>query len=171
MMSSVNVCFSTSNGLVSRVIRWFSRAEVSHALITFYDETLDKVFVMEAGGRGFLLTPWAKWRQNHTLTCRYSLCISTRHQEESIRKLAEFLGSQYDYISLLGFVFRRWVRRMRNPLDSPKRLVCSEAVAMFLRDAGLEPFNEPATWTPGDLLAHARRDPLFELEEGHTETE
>ena len=165
MNLSINICFSTSNGLVSRVIRWFSRAEVSHALVTFYDETLDKVFVMEAGGRGFILTPWAKWRQSHTLACRYSLCISTRHQEESIRKLAEFLGSQYDYISLLGFVFRRWVRRMRNPLDNPNRLICSEAVAVFLRDAGLDSFSDPATWTPGDLRAHVRKDPLFDLQE------
>lgn len=164
-MNSINVCFSRTNGIVCKIIRWFSRGSVSHALLTFRDETLDKTFVMEANGRGFMLTPWRKWLDGHELVCRFSLSLDEKLQLTALRDLAQFLGSQYDYLSLLGFFFRRWWGRMRNPFDDPKKMICSEAVARFLYTAGLERFQNHETWTPGDLLQEAEQSPVFRLEE------
>jgi hypothetical protein len=166
MASSINVCFSTTNGLMSRIIRWFTRAKTSHALITFRSETLDKVFVMEANGRGFMLQPWAKWRRKNTLVARYALAVPTAQQMTALRALAEFLGTEYDYVSLLGFAWRRFRARSSNPFDDPTQLICSEAVAKFLAAAGLNEFSEAETWTPGDLLAAAKKMGAFQLVEG-----
>jgi len=166
-MDSICVCYSTSSSLISRLIRWFSRSEASHALLTFHDPFLEKVFVMEANGRGFMLTPWAKWRRTHKLLARFSVKMPPSNQVVSLKLLAEHLGSQYDYISLLGFLFRRWVKRVANPFSDPDRLVCSEAVAVFLRDCGIGDFDKPETWTPGDLLTWMRKRPQeYQLEEG-----
>ena len=164
-MESINVCFSTSSGIFSRVIRWFTRSKVSHALITFRDQTLDKVFVMEANGRGFMLVPWSKWRQSHTMVARYRLTVPQGMQSFSLRELAQSLGAQYDYVSVLGFFFRRWYRRMRNPFDDPNKLVCSEAVARFLANSGIKRFENHGTWTPEDILGEAQKGEEFILEE------
>jgi hypothetical protein len=172
-MQGINVCFSTTNGWFSRAIRWFSRAPVSHAFITFRDETLEKTFVLEANGRGFMLTPWRRWLDHHQLYSRYRIAAPPGPQMESLRNLSEFLGSQYDYFSLFGFLFRRLFGRMRNPFDDSKKLVCSEAVARFLDDIGhkgLRGFGQHGTWTPGDLLKEAEKRPVFELEESREDT-
>jgi hypothetical protein len=139
---------------------------VSHALITFEDETLGKVFVMEANGRGFMMVPWAKWRDHHALVARYSLKVQAAAQRTSLRDLSDFLGTQYDYLSILGFALRRFFKRMVNPFDDGTKLVCSEAVARFLYGAGLTRFKDYGTWTPGDLLQAAKEETdLFVLEE------
>jgi hypothetical protein len=164
--ASINICFSTANGFFSKVIRWFTRSRASHSLITFYDITLDRVFVMEANGRGFMLVPWSKWRKSNTMVARYSLSIGEAAQIESLRALSGSLGAEYDYVSLLGFIFRRFKKRMANPLNNPTKLICSEAVANFLAGAGLVGFGSPGTWVPEDLMDEARSREEFILEEG-----
>jgi len=156
---SINVCFSTTDGWFSRAIRWFTRSKVSHAVITFRDETLGKVFVMESTGRGFMLTPWSKWRARNQIVARYTLTVDQSRQIESLRELSDSLGSEYDYVGILGFLLRRFMKRMSNPMDNPTKLFCSEAVARFLLASGLEEFSEPATWTPQDLLLVANKHP------------
>lgn len=165
---SINIAFSTTNSLLSRTIRWFTRSKVSHSLITFRDETLDKVFVMEANGRGFMLVPWAKWRTGNTMIARYRIDIEPELQLESLRSLANMLGAEYDYKSLLAFVLRRFASRMKNPLDDSKKLICSEAVAKFLHGTlhdDMKVFREYGTWTPEDLLEEVRRRNVFVQEE------
>jgi hypothetical protein len=165
-MQSINIAFSTTNGLFSRLIRWFTKSEVSHSIITFKDETLDKVFVMEANGRGFMLVPWSKWRTQNTLIARYRITAPSDVQLESLRELAESLGAEYDYMSLFAFVIRRFHRRMQNPLDDSSKLICSEAVARFLHGVmGGDSFIDSGSWTPEDLLAEIRASGIFVPEE------
>ena len=166
-MESVNVAFSTTSGFFSRVIRWFTRSKVSHSLITFKDETLDKVFVMEANGRGFMLRPWARWRKSNQLVARYTIAVPQHLQIDSLRKLADSLGAEYDYVSLFGFIWRRFVSRTRNPLSSSSKLICSEVVAQFLDGIDYEGlgFEDPSSWTPEDLYAEIEKRDVFVLEE------
>lgn len=167
---AINICFSTTDRLFSRIIRWFSKSSVSHALITFRDDTLGKVFVMEANGRGFMLSPWAKWRKGKTLIARYSLDCDESCQLSSLRALANELGAEYDYRSFFGFLLRRWFRRMANPFSDPDKLFCSEAVTKFvgaINDQRAAIFSAAETWLPGDLLGEAGRNTLFVLEESN----
>lgn len=161
---SINVCVSTSNSIFSRVIRWFTRSQVSHAFLTFYDETLGRVFVMEANGRGFMLVPWSNWKKHNTVVARFSLKTPEVQQLHALQRLSNLLGATYDYVSVLGFVLRRFRRRMRNPLNDAAKLICSEVVARFLFDTGdplLLVFAESETWTPEDILREARKNPTF----------
>ena len=160
-MTSINICFSTTNGFVSRAIRWFTRARVSHALITFYDVTLKRVFVMEANGRGFMLTPWSKWRQSNTLYARYEMTLEKGVQNGALCAVGGHLGAQYDYIGIVSFALRRVCSRFANPWASSSKMFCSEGVALLLKEAGLAPFSEPEDWTPEDLLKAVEKDPLF----------
>lgn len=165
---AICVCMSTSSHWFSRMIRWVTRSKASHSFLTFKDETLDKVFVMEANGRGFMLVPWAKFSKENQLIARYSIRTAQDEQLRSLRDLAGMLGAQYDYISIIGFILRRFWKRMRNPFSTSKKLVCSEAVARFLyqtNDPALAKFKECDTWLPEDILAEAKGNDVFVLEE------
>jgi len=164
-MQSINVCFSTTSGIFSRIIRWFTRATVSHALITFRDEYLERVFVMEATGRGFMLQPWSKWRQHNQLVARFEVIASDEDQIEALRLVAGQLGAQYDYIGILAFALRRIWGRMKNPLASPSRMFCSEVVSRYLKELSFREFEDPESWTPGDILKLAQTDARFEIQE------
>lgn len=148
---SINVCFSTTDRCFSRFLRWFTKSRVSHALVTFRDETLDKVLVMEATGKGFHLKPWASWKQHNTLVSRFELNLAPEVILQAIQKLTEELGAEYDLIGLFGFLLRRWRKRYKNPLDDTGKMFCSEAVAKFLRYCGLIN-DDPASYTPSDLF-------------------
>ncbi len=154
---AINICFSTQTGPLSRVIRWFTRSPVSHAMITFRDATLGKVMVMEATGRGFRMVPWAGWCLHNSMKARFALRVAEDVQLTALQNLAEKLGAEYDYISLLGFLWRRWRKRYDNPLDDAKRLICSEAVATFLGLCGLK-MDDPSSYTPNDLFVLLEHD-------------
>jgi len=156
---SINVCFSTTQGLLSRWIRFVTRSPVSHALLTFHSQTLDKVLVMEATGRGFNIVPWNRWKKSHTLVARFRIIVPEATELEALRDIAKLLGSEYDTISLFGFFFRRWKTRGRNPLDDPTKLICSEAVARFLSFAGFKEFDSAGEWTPADIFQKAIESP------------
>lgn len=160
-MTSINICFTAEKSFFSRAIRWFTRAKVSHALITFHDITLKRVFVMEANGRGFLLTPWTKWRQSHTLYARYEMVLPKKNQQEALHAVGGHLGAQYDYIGIISFALRRVWRRFANPWASSSKMFCSEAVALFLKEAGLDVYRDTEDWTPGDLIKSIEKDPVF----------
>ena len=164
-MISINVCFTANNHWFSRLIRLVTRAEVSHALITFRDETFDKVFVLEANARGFMMTPWSQWSKKHKLYERYSLDIDQDIQHKALRELGEYLGAKYDYRSLFGFLPRLFFDRIRNPLSSAAKLVCSEVIAKFLHKCELFRFSDTASWTPGDIIREARNGKPFLLTE------
>ena len=142
---SICVCVSRDDSFVSRFIRFWSRAKVSHAFITCRVQPFGRVFAMESTATGFRLTPWSKWRRKHTLVARYRVAMPLLRQINALGDLSEYLGTRYDYKSLLGF------GRVSNKYNSSTRLICSEAVAMFLLKSGLDDFSQPETWTPGDL--------------------
>lgn len=167
-MPSICICLSTSSGLLSSMIRWVTRSDASHAVLTFRDETLDKVFVMEANGRGFMLVPWSTWAKGNKLVARFALTCPIEDQLMSLQQLAELLGSEYDYLSLPWFLLRRFFRRMRNPLSSTKKMVCSEAIAKFLHkteDRRLIMFKDYASWVPDDIWSEAMINEAFMLVE------
>jgi len=168
-----NICFSTTDALLSRWIRWYTGAPVSHALITFRSETLGKVMVREAGGHGFHMVPWSRWADGNRITARFRLRVPPDLQRHALYRMADHLGEAYDSRGLFGFVPRladrlrgkgaKLIPRPRsNPLDDPRRLFCSEAVATFLLYAGFHEVTEPCRWSPADLYRFADTDRRFE---------
>lgn len=159
MDPSINICFSTTDSWASGVIRWGTRSTVSHALVTYRSSTLGRVMVMEAVGRGFVMLPWRSWRQRNKLVARFAVRVPVAQQLAALHQVTTSLGAEYDSLSLLGFIFRRWRKRARNPLDNAGKLICSEVVAKLLKLAGLGGFEDPGQWTPADLLQAALSRP------------
>lgn len=183
----VQVCFSTTTGLFSWWIRWFTGSPVSHSLLSFRSETLGKVCVMESHGSGFRIVPWASWETRNTLIARFTLSCPSEAQLKALRALSNRLGDPYDVRALFGFVPGLWYRvknavvgrwrvrnqgsatrrhrshwlpRFRNFLDNPKRLFCSEAIAEFLLFAtSRAEFDRPQDWSPKNLFDYAAHTP------------
>ena len=150
----VTIGFSTTNKLLSRIIRWVTRGKVSHAWISFYDHCLGMRLVMQAEAWGFEVRPLERWRKENILVSEYGL----KHDESldnSIRWIADSLGTKYDWAAALFAGIRRWLGIwIRSGLTSPKKLMCSEAVIRFLEHAGFSAAKglDPETTPPAKLL-------------------
>jgi hypothetical protein len=85
-----------------------------------------------------------------------------RRPEDALRggmiHLAPRLGDAYDTLSLLGYLLRSVFSLRRVPFNSRKKLVCSEAVALYLLKVGVD-VGRTSVVTPRDLfeLAQASR--------------
>jgi hypothetical protein len=134
----VQVGFSTSNWWVSRVIRWFTRAKVSHAFLMLRDAGTLGDLVLEAEWCGWKLsTPAALTRGSTRIV---ELVEPKIPLEDAVVKSLSWLDEKYNYEGLLGMMWvcvgRVMGKRWRNPLRSHNSLFCSEAVVYVLQAAG-----------------------------------
>jgi hypothetical protein len=159
-MSAITIGFSTSSSIISRIIRWFTRSKASHAFATFYDQTLERIIIIEATGSGYRLTQHEKWSKGNKVIGEFKC---KKDLTKSLRFMAEKLGNNYDYWSALGLAVRRWWGKWyRNPLRDPNKLHCSEAITLMLQHAGLAETLDPESTTPEDLLQYCKDSELFE---------
>ncbi len=158
MIEPTRIGFSTTDALLSRLIRRLTRSEVSHAFLVYRDVDFDRVMVMEAVGAGFRVVPFDKFEQHN----RIVEIVTPRHPiDEGLKAAVDWLGEAYDTSGLIGMGLlllfrglRRRTRRLRNLIASPRALFCSEAVARACRACAYPGFDrEPETTTPQDLYA------------------
>ena len=161
----VHIGFSTTGGLLSRIIRRITGAPVSHSFIAYRCASYGDDMVLEASGQGFRLMAWKRFDKENKLVAMYRLRVAEPVQRAALARMAERLGDAYDTLSLVGFMLRKWFRLKRTPFDSRDKLVCSEAVALFLKWSGVS-ITDVGVVTPRDLLELAQHDPeVFELVE------
>lgn len=158
----ITIGFSTTNKWISRIIRWITRGKVSHAWIAYDDFTLGLRMVMQAEAWAFEVRPWQRWIKENKWVAEFKLIDGSQHA--ALRKRARDLGQKYDWMS--GFWvgvsswFKRWLKAgfSFRPSRTPKRLMCSEAVVRFLKDAGcasVEGLDEELT-SPAELYDTVR---------------
>lgn len=161
----IHVGFSTTGGLLSRIIRRITGAPVSHCFIAYRCATFADDMVLEASGQGFRIMAWRRFDKENKLVAMYRLRLAEPVQRASLARMAERLGDAYDTISLFGFMVRKWFRLRRTPFDSREKLVCSEAVGLFLKWSGV-PVGDVGVVTPRDLFELAQNNAeVFELVE------
>lgn len=157
---AIVIGFSTSEGFISKAIRWFSRSEVSHAWVAFDCAELGLRLIMHATVGGFKLNQWKRWKKGNKVvaqfTCREDL-------SDGLLKMAKQLDHEYDYLSVIAMIPRRWLGKLfRNPVRDRKKLHCSEALARLLQAHGFAKELDPESTTPGDLLEFCRSSEAFE---------
>jgi hypothetical protein len=155
----VHVGFSTTVGWFSRMVRRFTRSRVSHCIVVYRSEVFAQEMVLEASGNGFRMISWRRWDRANKLVALYRLNLPQDDLRSALQRLADRLGDSYDTFSLFGFAVRRWLRLKRVPFNSKAKLVCSEALALFLHWCGL-PIQNIGAMTPQSLLhlAEMRKD-------------
>jgi hypothetical protein len=157
----ITVGFSTTNKLISRVIRWVTRGKVSHAWIAFFDPCLDTRLVMQAEAWGFEVRTWARWKSRNQLVVEFRPALPVA---KSLRWIAKSLGVKYDWRSAFFVGLRRWFGTwLRGKFNSPGKLMCSEAVIRFLQHAGVAEVArfDPEVTSPQRLLEVMEKSPHF----------
>ena len=156
---TVHVGFSTTGHWLSRMVRRFTRSRVSHCIVVYKDQIFAQEMVLEASGNGFRIISWRRWDHANRLIALYRLNLPPEKLRDGLARLGDRLGDAYDTISLIGFALRRWLGLRKVPFDSKRKLVCSEALALFLTWCGLSIDDVGATTPQGLLqLAEERKD-------------
>ena len=152
----IRVGFSTcKTNVLSRIIRWFTKSQASHAWLLVEGSFLGMDMVMEATEGGFRITPYETFKKGHDIVAVLDTAFPL---DSGVRTAAAWLGERYDYLGLFGSAFvmlGRWMKRKwKNPLDEPHAMFCSEAVAFIIKESGY-PGSEsmdPSSTTPQDLM-------------------
>ena len=165
MIEPTRIGFSTTDALLSRLIRWLTRSKVRHAFLVYFDVDFDREMVMEAVGAGFRIVPLDKFAQHNRIVD----VVTPRHPiDEGLKAAVDWLGESYDAPGVIGMglllalrALRRRARRVRNLLATRRALFCSEAVARACQACHYPGFDrDPETTSPQDLYA------FFEAEQG-----
>jgi hypothetical protein len=108
--------------------------------------------VLEASGNGYRTVSWRRWDKANKLIALYRMNLPAENVRAGLQLLADHLGAAFDRLSLLGFLLRRVLRLRRVPFNSREKLVCSEALALFLEKCGV-PIVDVGVMSPQDAFA------------------
>lgn len=129
--------FSTSDRWISKAIRRVTGSRVSH--VAFLTLASEQTVVLHADVGGVQFTPLAEFlRKNRIVEAYERATCTTRDEACSLARAMAKLGDSYDYASIVTRAVARFVQwfgvKFRNPLRSPRSVVCSEFVARTVSD-------------------------------------
>jgi len=145
--------FSTTDLLISKIIRWGTKSPTSHVFLLFDCNGIEMVF--EASLFGTRLVPWKIFQDTEMVV---KLTKLPYQSQEVMTPLLASLSTPYDFGGLIGsslVIFGRWFRKKwTNPWNNPNRSFCSEIVAKRLKDLGDPNLIDcdPSSTTPKDLF-------------------
>lgn len=150
----IKVGFSTTNTFYSKIIRWITKGNVSHVYIKLYDETLGTDIILHSDMPGVVIGLDEIFRIKNFTVEEYE--IEDDRLNKAIKDNLWHLGKSYHYFKLIDWaifiIFKRWlVRKIKDPITNPKKLICVDFVLFILNDAGIT--HLPIGFmTPFDLL-------------------
>lgn len=133
----IYVGFSTTNSFVSRVIRWFVSGKVSHTYIRFYDEFIGAWLIIHADWPGVIIEDAELFDKTNIVVEEY--IIDDPRLRDTLRKNLRHLRKKYNYWNIAYWAwfitFKRWTKKkITNPLEEPKKLICTDFIRRFLAD-------------------------------------
>ena len=165
MTNRVYIGFSTTNMLLSRLIRWFTRSKVSHCWFRVYDPTLEQWLVLSAGLLGYEIYLYPKYKKGNTVVAEF---VSGMDLFPATKEMVKDVGDTFDFCGLLGMglvtAARRWFNtKIKNPFNDSGKMFCSEAVTRLIQLGKIEGAGsfDPAITTPDMLLRFLSVSPQF----------
>jgi hypothetical protein len=107
---------------------------------------------MQAEAWGFEVRPWERWLHENTLVAEFT---PKKDLTKSLKWIAKSLGVKYDWQSAFFAGLWRWFGVfIRGRFNSPRKLMCAEAVIRFLRHGGVVGVShlDPEVTPPSRLL-------------------
>ena len=136
----VSICFSTTNSIASRLIRWITNGHVSHVYLKIYDETFGTDFVLHSDYDGIQIGLLEKFAINNFTLEEFSL--EDPRLDNAVKKNLWHLGKFYNYYQLFdmawAIMLKRWfVRKIKEPTKDPRKIICVDYVLYVFNDAGI----------------------------------
>lgn len=158
-MKTIRVGFSYyPGGILSWIIRFCTKSQVSHAYVRFVDEERgDDIF--QASGMQVNVERAEDFKSHSVIVEEYDVEVSDEQYELTQLKRSSEIGKPYSVLQVVGFI---WVlsmrqaanRKVRNPFSNGNHAyVCVELVADCI---GLN--QESESMTPEDLRRWCRRN-------------
>jgi hypothetical protein len=163
----VTLVFTTTGSWVSAIIRWFTGGIASHVAIGTDLHGVPVLLHADVGGvqlshRGRFFGDFG----SNAVVAEYRFVGDVA--EARLARAVAHLGDRYDYAGLFGYapvMVARWLgKKIRNPLASPRAMVCSEFVLLLDVGGDLVPAwqgLDPERTTPEDLLAICKESVAF----------
>jgi hypothetical protein len=137
----IRVGFSTTNGLLSKTIRWFTgNADVSHCYIRIYDEYLQVPLILHADWIGVIFEHAELFDKNNLVIEEYE--IDDARLRVGLRKNLRLLKKSYDWKDIISWAlalkFHRWFKRkLKDPISDPIKIICVNLIMRVLNDSAL----------------------------------
>lgn len=135
----ISIGFSTTNKIVSRLIRWLTKSTVSHSFIVF--DWMGRKMVLEAGFSGVGIIPLNRFIADGNEIVEI-IDLPGVNLDDLLPALDD-MGEKYDFGGLLGGIFPiigKWFKqKWHNPWNNTKALFCSELIVTWLQSIGFEP--------------------------------
>lgn len=150
----IAIGFSTTDKLLSRLIRWKTsipelKPEETPSHVWILHDAYGSEYVMQAEWYGFGVISFEHFKKTNRVIDVISVSdmLAWRNVDARARvfEAAEWLGDGYDFWHMLGFVLPALAHG-----DSPKQLMCSEAVVRFAPE--LFPGVNPERASPPRML-------------------
>jgi hypothetical protein len=131
-----DLIFTRDNGVISKIIRYFTGGKYSHVGVYF-----GKGLLLEADWNGVVLSSLDKKYHEYEVVSPSSVV----NRVEFLERLLGRLGDGYDYSFLFGNVLYRMFGKAKAILgftNAPNKWVCSELIALHLKHC-CERLEEP----------------------------
>lgn len=151
-MSKALIGFSTRKyNPLSALIRKMTKAKCSHAWLMYHDPFFSRPMVMEATEWGVRIIDAEIFYKRNQIVEVY---IPSVDLTPAIQLSGDVIGELYDFAGLIGMSLvmaaMAWFKKkIRNPLQNPHGLFCSELVALKMEQSFYPKFNkDPSTLSP-----------------------
>lgn len=150
-MKNLIIGFSTSNRLLSRLIRFITRSSVSHVYICIPINKHNVNLIFQASGLAVNMESSINFIEHSKIIREIAIPLSEEQEIELMTFVFDTLGKPYSLLQLVGMI---WVigcktigLHVKNPFrDGDHSYVCVELIAKILKLKGAEEM------TPQDLL-------------------
>jgi hypothetical protein len=127
----IQIGFSRTNTIPSRLIRWITKSEVSHTYIKLDDDFLGLPLILHVDWPGAVIVSESEFLKENEKVEEYE--IESEKFRPAIKKNLIFLGKKYDYWNLIAWgiaiLFRRtFKKKEHNRIEDPKKLICVDFV-------------------------------------------
>jgi Permuted papain-like amidase enzyme, YaeF/YiiX, C92 family len=127
-----DIVFVQGKGIIADITRFFDKGMFSHCAIAISDS---KVIEADIDTR-VAVRPFI--REDYKVIEAIDLGFTNKQRMDVYNSAVKQLGRKYDYIQLIWYALRKFLRlKGYNRLNNPRYVICSELVFIVLNETGI----------------------------------
>lgn len=159
--------FSSSNGLIGRIIKKLTRSKVSHTYIIF--DAADIKLIIQADWKGVDVEYYEIVKQKNNIVAEYQILLNSEEEHLALGYAFQQLTKAYDYLAIIGFAIvlinKMFGRQIKQPFRNRSAYFCSELAITALQAANFplsHSFDRELT-SPEDVMEFLNSHPRAKL--------
>lgn len=152
----MRIGFSTTNGIISRLIKWLTRSKASHSYIYF--KMAGEAMVLHATAHGVNMDYYPKFKNKNKIIAEYKVNLVEEKEQDALSYAFKKVDQPYDYLAIVGFlwvlILKSFGKKAKNPFPNRSAYFCSEIAIEALKAAdfpGADALDRELT-SPEDIM-------------------